>query len=332
MPHHDPADAPAAFKSLADQLNIRELEVFVSVCELGSISAASRREGITQSATSQMLQRCETRLNMVLVDRATRPLRLTADGQEMFRRAKKLLSEVRQFVALRDFSSTSEPIHLRVGLVETLALPFVPELARVLGSRLRQLSVRIGSTDEQRSRFIERELDVIIMSDPLEDLENVETYLLLEEPFVLLLPKGHSVHDLDDLRQISEELPMIGFGYKSAARTNIDAQLRRLKISVRRTFEIDLPDAVIGMVSAGLGWAIITPLTLLRAIRDAGEFTIAPFPGPAFNRRLYLAAREAELGPLPGILADMSRQIIRDAYMPKIEIEVPWVRAAIKVP
>jgi len=319
-------------RSLHDLLNLRELEIFVAFGETGSISAASRRNGISQSAASQLIQRLEQRMQLTLLDRSARPLRLTPDGHDVMHRAQDLLMEAKQFINRFERAEVERSISLRMGIVETLCLPFIPKLVEALGERLDRLTVMVGSSNQQREAFLERRIDVMIMSDPMDDLEELKSHLVVEEPFILIVPRGRVVQDIADLRDLAAELPMIRFGHRSAARSNIDAQLKRTKVPVLRDIEIDAPYAVIGMVAAGLGWTITTPLSVRSAWQNPEDVELLRFPGAQFRRKLYLATRQHELGSLPGELVALTKSILRDHYLSGITDKQSWLASEIKIP
>ena len=56
---------------------LRALEVFLAAADSGSMTTAARHLKITQSAISQQLKLLETEMRVTLMDRNTRPLRLT---------------------------------------------------------------------------------------------------------------------------------------------------------------------------------------------------------------------------------------------------------------
>lgn len=72
-------------------MNLHELEAFVAVVETGSVGAAAARLRLTQPAVTRRLQALETDLGTRLLDRETRPPRLTADGRAVLDRARLLL-------------------------------------------------------------------------------------------------------------------------------------------------------------------------------------------------------------------------------------------------
>ena len=85
---------------------LRALEVFIAAADTGSMTTAARQLKITQSAISQQLKLLESEMRVTLVDRDTRPLRLTTAGHalrhhasELLARADRLRSDVRQITA-----------------------------------------------------------------------------------------------------------------------------------------------------------------------------------------------------------------------------------------
>jgi len=72
----------------------RELEVFSTVAQSGSFSAAGRALGLTPSAVSRTIDRIETRLGVRLMLRTTRVLTLTAEGQAYLSAARRILADL----------------------------------------------------------------------------------------------------------------------------------------------------------------------------------------------------------------------------------------------
>ena len=73
-----------------------EIELFVQVAELGSLSRAAESLGLSNAAASRHLAALETRLAARLVQRNTRRLFLTDVGEAFYRRCKPLLGELRE--------------------------------------------------------------------------------------------------------------------------------------------------------------------------------------------------------------------------------------------
>ena len=73
-----------------------ELQIFVSVIECGSISAAAEQAGQTPSAVSRTLSRLEAKLETTLINRTTRRMDLTEEGKFFFERAKLILAQMEE--------------------------------------------------------------------------------------------------------------------------------------------------------------------------------------------------------------------------------------------
>ena len=71
-----------------------EMEVFIRAVELGGFSPAARALRMTPSAVSKLVARLEKRLGARLVNRSTRKLLLTAEGQAFLERAHRILADL----------------------------------------------------------------------------------------------------------------------------------------------------------------------------------------------------------------------------------------------
>ncbi|HUH87339.1 MAG TPA: LysR family transcriptional regulator [Pusillimonas sp.] len=72
----------------------RQLESFVSVATLGSLSAAARAEGVAPAMMARRMNALEARLGIKLMVRSTRRLSLTAEGMLLFNEAQRILREL----------------------------------------------------------------------------------------------------------------------------------------------------------------------------------------------------------------------------------------------
>lgn len=84
-----------------------EMEVFVRVVEQGGFTAAAKALGMTPSAVSKLVARLEARLGARLINRSTRKLQLTAEGQSFHERALRVLADLDE--AERSVSASAVP-------------------------------------------------------------------------------------------------------------------------------------------------------------------------------------------------------------------------------
>ena len=73
-----------------------ELTIFVAVVESGSFSRAAEQLGQANSAISRSVKKLEMKLGVSLLNRTTRQLSLTEEGERYFRRVQSVLQELRQ--------------------------------------------------------------------------------------------------------------------------------------------------------------------------------------------------------------------------------------------
>jgi len=71
-----------------------DMMVFVRSLELGGFSAAARELGLTPSAVSKLVTRLEDRLGVRLVNRTTRKLALTPEGEAYLHRARRIVTDI----------------------------------------------------------------------------------------------------------------------------------------------------------------------------------------------------------------------------------------------
>src|ERR1700684_2162510 len=143
------------------------MEVFARVFELGGFSAAARSLRMTPSAISKLVGRLETRLRARLVNRSTRTLQFTPEGQLFYERSIRLLAdmdEVEQSVAEAEIPKGKIRVSANVPVGRQLLLPVVPAFLEAYP----KLSLEISLTD-QVIDLLEQRTDVALRSGPLKN-------------------------------------------------------------------------------------------------------------------------------------------------------------------
>lgn len=310
--------------------DLRSLETFALTCSKGSMAAAAVRLGMSQPAVSQIIKCLESSLGVALIDRSHRPLLLTASGVFLRDSAVQLLADAQRIAAsLRELEGGFPP-SLRLGVVDSLAAPFVPDLLSSLEPSLRTLSVAAGLASTLRKAFADFRFDVIITNDPTEDVDGLVRHTILTEPYILIVPEAVAkANERIDLGMLSRTLNLVRWSAQSQIGADIERHLRRLRIEIPRRFEFDSSDTLVGIVAAGLSWAIMTPLCLVNSISKLGTARAAPFPGPKFYRTLSIISRTGELDKVVQQLADRSREILKKKYLPSMLGIGPWLQGQI---
>lgn len=289
--------------------DLRALEIFLAVCDAGTMAQAARRLGLTQPAISQAVADLERRIGIALFDRTARPLGLTAAGGALRQRASALLSEARQIAPLlREAEHARLPL-LRAGLVDSLSRVLMAPLAKALGEKAEQVSLLSGLTASHAGALLTRQLDLLVGADDLDEIEGLERWSLLSEPYVLLLPAALAPPaTAAGLEALAREVPLVRFSARSKTGIEVERHLRRLRLDLPRPLEFDTPYGVTAAVAEGAGFAITTPLCLVEAGLPLDGLVCHALPGPGLTRHLTLIARRQELGRLPREIAGFCRE------------------------
>src|SRR5581483_1723846 len=189
--------------------DLRSLEIFASVCELRSMTAAAKRLNLTQPAVSQAIKQLEDRLELALIDRDRRPLTPTTAGRWLAGEAAQILHDTRQIpIAIRNLDRGAA-LRRRIGIVDSLSQPCVPLLVKRLRSSISYLSVSSGLAQRLRNGLMERTLDLIITNAPMDDLDGVVRRPVMSEPYVLAVPRDYPVDAAKDFSKLVKDLPLI---------------------------------------------------------------------------------------------------------------------------
>ena len=306
--------------------DLRSLEVFLAVCETGAMAAAARHMKMTQPAVSQIIADLEKRSGVVLFDRSVRPLGLTPAGGLLRQRASALLADASQIAPmLRETRKGRLPL-IRLGLVDSLSRTLSTDLAEFLSTRADQVSILLGLTALHASALMTRGLDLFLGVDELVDVDGLERWPVLQEPYVVLWPdKLADEFKRPDLARLSAQSPLIRFSARSKTGAEIDRHLRRLRLDIPRKLEFDVPYGVTAAVAAGLGWAITTPLCIMESDVPLDGMKIAALPGPSLNRYLTLVSRGRELGALPKQIADLAGTVLKKKCRPFLDQYCPGI-------
>lgn len=142
---------------------IRQLETFVWIARLGSVTEACKRLNVTQSTLSMRMKALESDLRVKLFDRSHKRLTLTPKGRDLVRHAEKIVAamqQVRRTVA----DPTAEFGTLRIGMSEFVALSWGPKLVRRVSKRFPNvaLDLEVGVPGTLLESLAAGQLDVLL--------------------------------------------------------------------------------------------------------------------------------------------------------------------------
>lgn len=314
----------------ANGLDVRALRIFEAVASTGSVSAGARQLGVTQSAVSQTLAQVEAILQTQVFDRSHRPFKLTPAGIALSRRARAVVEEMERLVVhVRDADLASRPA-IRVGMIDSFAATAGPAIVKKITASASQLMLWSGLANSHAQALLNRQLDLIVTSDMLEDVDNIVRRPIFTEPFIVVVPRArHKELQNADLTTLIQRLPLIRFSARSHFGAMIERHLRRSGHSPHAYLEIDTSDVVMAMAAADLGWTITTPLCLLQGRAYMAHVGVLPLPGPQISRTIYQLSREGEYEEMAENCFQVSRHVLETDIFPEVRSLIPWLRTGI---
>jgi DNA-binding transcriptional LysR family regulator len=188
-------------------MNIPQLETFLWVARLGSVTEACKRLNVTQSTLSMRLRALETDLQVPLFDRSHKRLTLTAKGRDLIRYAEKIVGTVRQ---VRSYVAdpAAQTGTIRMGVAELIALTWGPTLIRQVSTRFPKvgLDLEVGAPRPLTEGLLNGTLDVAlapILGDPEASFPSIPlgavAFSWMASPALRLGKKTVTPADLEDL-------------------------------------------------------------------------------------------------------------------------------------
>ena len=283
-----------------DELDLQTLRLVRALADTGTLTAAAARLGYSQPAASQQLRRAEQRAGHPLVARSGRSLALTEAGRRLADHAvhvQAALDAARQ--DLDDLAGLTSG-RVRVAGFPSASSTLVPAVLSRLGAAHPGLRLEYLEAEPPEALAALRAgtVDVALTfshagaSSPQESDD-----LLARTPFVdstvLVLPGGHPFEQGDDLAGLADERWIAGCPRCRGHLLDVAAGAGFVPEIV---LETDNALAVLGMVAAGLGTALLPGLALVSAAVPAGV-RLVPL-GDEHARRVHVVhARGARRVP-----------------------------------
>ncbi|HGM5455658.1 MULTISPECIES: DNA-binding transcriptional regulator YafC [Serratia] len=148
--------------------NSDELITFVTVVESGSFSRAAERLQQANSVVSRTVKKLESKLGVTLLNRTTRQISLTQEGENYFRQVQKVLSDMAAAEnALMESRQRPQGL-LRVDAATPVVLHLLTPLVAEFRERYPEMSLSLVSS-ENFINLIERKVDIAIRVGELTD-------------------------------------------------------------------------------------------------------------------------------------------------------------------
>lgn len=288
-------------------IEARHLRVLRAVAATGSFSAAARRLGCTQPAVSQQMKALETSAGTPLLIRTGREMRLTQAGEALVRHASGILAGLT--AAEEEIAAIAG---LRAGRVRLVSFPsgsstLVP--AALAALRAAHPGTRVSLVDAEPPRSVEMlregDCDVALAfryGTTAAEWDDLIVRPLLTDRLVGLVPKGHRLADSATVTigDLADE-PWIA-GCPRCRRQLVEV-CEEAGFTPRIDFATDDYPAVIGLVGAGLGVAVLPELAM-ESVRPKGARTVTVEPSV---HREIVALTLPDLAQVPAVAATLEQ-------------------------
>jgi molybdate transport repressor ModE-like protein len=284
-------------------IEARHLRVLRAVARQGSFSAAARELGLTQPAISQQMKALEKSVGTPLVVRVGRGVALSEAGEVLAGHAAGILAGLS---AAED--ELAGIAGLRAGRVRLVSFPtasatLVP--AAVAALRAQRPGVQVSLTEAEPPDSVgmlrAAECEVVLAfrypSAEPEDWSDLAVTHLRHDPLVALVPEGHALAgqaEAGDLAVLADEPWIAGC---PQCRGHLVDLCEAAGFTPRIDFATDDYPAVLGLVAAGLGVAVLPELALAATRTDG----VAVVPLAAGVAREIVALTLPDLGRVPGV-------------------------------
>jgi len=270
-------------------VNLRQLDYFVHVADLGSFSRAASVLSVAQSALSHRVRQLEVELKQPLLFRNGRGVVPTEAGRRLLVHARGILMQVnRTYEELAELRGAPAG-HVVIGLPPTFAKLLTVPMVNAFRERFPAAS--LGSMEGLSASITEwvatGRADIGLVYSPVPS-PTIEIVPLLQEPMFLVSPRGErgasgASIPLKDL----PSFPLIVPSRPNANRTRIEAELAQFGLKPVITLEIDGVSTILDLVAEGHGHAVM-PKSSLRAYGAGDAFTLRRIVQPKLLIQLSL--------------------------------------------
>ncbi|WP_371776606.1 LysR family transcriptional regulator [Streptomyces sp. NBC_01438] len=288
-------------------IEARHLRVLRAVSATGSFSAAARELGCTQPAVSQQMKALESSAGTTLLIRTGREMRLTQAGQALVRHASGILAGLT--AAEEEVAAIAG---LRAGRVRLVSFPsgsssLVPGALAAL--RAEHPGTRVSLVEAEPPRSVEMlrdgDCDIALAfryGTKGAEWDDLVVRPLLTDRLIGLLPEGHQLagRAVVGIADLAAE-PWIA-GCPRCRRQLVEV-CEESGFTPRIDFATDDYPAVIGLVGAGLGVAVL-PALAIESVRPRGAVTVTV--EPAIEREI-VALTLPDLAQVPAVAATLDQ-------------------------
>jgi LysR family transcriptional regulator, regulator for metE and metH len=304
-------------------LETRHLRLIEAVSQDGSLTKAGLRLHLTQSALSHQLLELEGRLRLSLFHRLGKRMVPTIAGLRLLEAANQAMPHLRS--AEDDLQRLASGRHavLRLSTECYTCYHWLPSVLAPFNERFPWVEVRIvaEATNHPVAALLAGTIDLAITHSEGQD-ERLVYFPLFEDELVVVLPPSHRLATKRYLSagDFSEE-HLIVYATPRSENMVFRQVLTPAGVSPRRTSEIQLTEAIVELVKAGVGISVLARWAVLPHL-EAGTLHALPLTPTGFHRQWKAVVIG---GPVPDYIPEFTRLVANPPVLsqaaPRLELQ-----------
>lgn len=272
---------------MTNQLNL--YHIFYTAAQCGSITNAAQKLYISQPAVSKAISRLEASFPGPLLNRSSRGITLTPDGEILYRQLDAAFRAIRQGEELILQNEALGVGQLSIGVSATLCkYVLLPYLERFIRKNPHvQLSISCQSTYETLSALEDGRLDIGLVGKP-EQLGNSLSFQPLQTISDIFVSTGDYLSGLRgrfEESRIFSQATLLLLDKNNITRQYVDRYLILQNISGDQQIEVTTMDLLIDFAKIGLGAACVIKEFIKKELAD-GSLVIFPTKEPIPSREI----------------------------------------------
>ena len=172
-------------------MTIVQFQYILAVAQYKNFSIAAEKCFVTQPTLSMQVQRLEEELDVLIFDRAKKPIRVTEIGEKILKQAESIVNESERIKSLIAQHKGFIGGRFRLGIIPTVAPTLLPMFLNNFTRKYPKVELKVEemTTRECIRELNEGSLDVAIVATPLGEKNLIERPLY-DEPFVAYIPNA----------------------------------------------------------------------------------------------------------------------------------------------
>jgi LysR family transcriptional regulator, nitrogen assimilation regulatory protein len=296
-------------------VDLKQLEYFRHVAELGSFTRAASFLSVVQPALSRQVRQLETELGQNLFERNGRGVVLTDAGTQLLEHARGILTQVGRARQDLEDQRNGDSGHFTLGLPPTLGRSVTVPLVKAFDRRLP--NAQLATVEGLSAYMVEwlnlGRIDCALVYNALGS-PTLDLQPLLDEQLFLIAPlpargarKARKSVTLAELADYPLNIP----SRPHAIRMSVETALAGVDVKIQVAHEIECIPAIIDLVRQGHGYAVL-PLNAVKSTPWSDQVLVKPILAPILRTSLTIAtSAQRPRSPLLRKAIDVVRDVVR---------------------